>query len=117
MLGHGPHVPRGMEIYRGRLIAYSLGNFATYYGIRVTGDNGLAPLLVATLAADGSLVSGRIHSFRQQRPSGPLPDATDEAYSLIRRLSESDFPESAPAFRADGTFWPRSAAAQSSGPG
>ena len=28
--GHGPHVLRGMEWYRGRLIAYSLGNFAGY---------------------------------------------------------------------------------------
>src|SRR5437763_3337065 len=30
VVGSGPHVMRGMEIYRGRLIAYSLGNFAGY---------------------------------------------------------------------------------------
>ena len=30
VIGHGPHVLRGMEWYRGRLIAYSLGNFAGY---------------------------------------------------------------------------------------
>ncbi|MCU0702235.1 MAG: CapA family protein, partial [Myxococcaceae bacterium] len=30
VIGHGPHVLRGMEVYQGRLIAYSLGNFATY---------------------------------------------------------------------------------------
>ena len=30
VLGHGPHVLRGMEIYKDRLIAYSMGNFATY---------------------------------------------------------------------------------------
>ena len=29
VIGHGPHVPRAMELYRDRLIAYSLGNFAT----------------------------------------------------------------------------------------
>ena len=29
VLGHGPHVLRGMEIYKDRLVAYSLGNFAT----------------------------------------------------------------------------------------
>ena len=28
IFGHGPHVLRGMEFYKGRLIAYSLGNFA-----------------------------------------------------------------------------------------
>src|SRR6185312_15974218 len=31
VLGSGPHVLRGMEIYRRRLIAYSLGNFAGYH--------------------------------------------------------------------------------------
>ena len=30
VIGSGPHVLRGMEWYRGRLIAYSLGNFAGY---------------------------------------------------------------------------------------
>ena len=28
IVGHGPHVLRAMEFYKGRLIAYSLGNFA-----------------------------------------------------------------------------------------
>ena len=28
VVGHGPHVMRAMEFYKGRLIAYSLGNFA-----------------------------------------------------------------------------------------
>jgi poly-gamma-glutamate capsule biosynthesis protein CapA/YwtB (metallophosphatase superfamily) len=27
VIGHGPHVPRAVEVYRGRFIAYSLGNF------------------------------------------------------------------------------------------
>ena len=35
VVGHGPHVLRGIELYKDRLIAYSLGNFATYYGISV----------------------------------------------------------------------------------
>src|SRR5262249_40159603 len=29
VLGSGPHVVRAMEVYKGKLIAYSLGNFAT----------------------------------------------------------------------------------------
>jgi poly-gamma-glutamate capsule biosynthesis protein CapA/YwtB (metallophosphatase superfamily) len=37
VVGHGPHVVRGMEVYRGRLIAYSLGTFASYGGINVRG--------------------------------------------------------------------------------
>ncbi|MGB5588409.1 MAG: CapA family protein [Gammaproteobacteria bacterium] len=107
VIGHGPHVPRGMEIFQGRLIAYSLGNFATYYGIRVTGDNGLAPLLMVELAADGSLISGRIQSFRQRRPAGPVVDPAQEAAQVIEALSLSNFPASAPGFGEDGSFQPR----------
>ena len=53
VLGHGPHVVRPMEIYRDRLIAYSLGNFATYYGISVEGIRGIAPILLCTLDDEG----------------------------------------------------------------
>jgi hypothetical protein len=106
VLGHGPHVPRGIEIHQGRLIAYSLGNFATYYGIRVTGDNGLAPLLVATLDGDGTFVEGRIESYRQRRPRGPVADSSREAFRLIRQLSEEDFPDTAPQFLDDGRLLP-----------
>jgi len=117
VIGHGPHVPRALEIYRGRLIAYSLGNFATYYGIRVTGDNGLAPLLLAELDAGGRFLGGTVHSFRQKRPGGPAADASEEVFRLIRRLSQEDFPETAPAFLDDGRIEPRpEAAAQSSVP-
>ena len=49
VFGHGPHVVRGMERYKERLIAYSLGNFATYYGISVADIKGVAPILLATL--------------------------------------------------------------------
>jgi len=107
VIGHGPHVPRGMEVYQGRLIAYSLGNFATYYGIRVTGDNGLAPLLVAQLGADGALIGGHIYSFRQRRPRGPVADSSGEAARVIQRLSLNDFPDSAPEFDGEGGFRPR----------
>ncbi len=92
VLGHGPHVPRALELYRGRLIAYSLGNFCTYYGISVTGLKGLAPVLQATMTDTGEFVQGRIISARQQRPLGPMPDASNEAARLIKRLTEEDFP-------------------------
>lgn len=100
VLGHGPHVPRGLELYRDRLIAYSLGNFVTYFGISVAGLKGIAPLLTADLDDDGRFLGGRIGSFRQQRPSGPLPDADGEAFALMRRLSTEDFPDSPLRFTA-----------------
>ncbi|MDR2611819.1 MAG: CapA family protein [Deltaproteobacteria bacterium] len=88
VIGHGPHVPRGAELYKGRLVAYSLGNFATASGINVKGASGLAPLLLAEIAPDGSTGSYEFVSFRQQANRGPRLDPRNEAAETIRRLSE-----------------------------
>ena len=93
VLGHGPHVPRALELYQGRLIAYSLGNFCTYYGISVSGLKGLAPVLEITITGNGEFVDGRIVSARQQRPSGPQPDDLHEAARLMNTLTRVDFPD------------------------
>src|SRR5215204_697928 len=54
VLGHGPHVLRGMEIYKDRLIAYSLGNFATYGWFSLKAETSLTAILKARLASDGT---------------------------------------------------------------
>jgi len=102
VLGSGPHVPRALELYRGRLVAYSLGNFCTYWGIKVAGPNGLAPILTVRLAPDGRFVGGRIVSARQVRPAGPRPDPKRRAARLMAELTREDFPHTALAFQADG---------------
>lgn len=93
VIGHGPHVPRALELYHDRLIAYSLGNFATYWGIKVSGLNGVAPILTATLDRDGRFVTGKLTSARQLRPAGPLPDKAGTAVSVMRELTLADFPD------------------------
>lgn len=104
VLGHGPHVPRAMELYRDRLVAYSLGNFATYYGVSVAGYAGLAPLLVVEIAPDGRFVRGRIHSAEQLRPGGPVWDAQQRAFGLIQELTERAFGATLFEFGANGRF-------------
>ncbi len=113
VIGHGPHVPRGLEIHGERLIAYSLGNFATYYGIRVTEEKGLAPLLVVNMDAQGRFTGGRVHSFRQLRPRGPVADPKQEAADLMEQLSGADFPMTGPVFLDDGVIAPRAGSAAS----
>lgn len=93
VLGHGPHVVRPMELYRDRLIAYSLGNFATYYGISVEGIRGIAPILLCTLDDDGRFVAGRIESTTQIRPAGPSPDPLQTAMVMVRTLTLAAFPD------------------------
>jgi hypothetical protein len=94
VIGHGPHVPRAMELYKSRLIAYSLGNFCTYAKFNLKGVSGLAPLLTYTLNGKGAFVEGRIHSFKQIGEGGPIPDETNASAKLIKELSITDFPES-----------------------
>jgi hypothetical protein len=106
VLGHGPHVVRGMEVYRGRLVAYSLGNFATYGGFNLNGPNGLSLVLEARLARDGTFLGGRIHPARQDRPGGPKLDPTGAVIPVVRQLSTEDFGPTAVRVGADGTLEP-----------
>lgn len=106
VLGHGPHVVRAMEYYKERLIAYSLGNFATYYGISVEGNRGIAPILVTTLDREGRFIEGQIHSTIQIRPGGPVPDDEQRALKLIEQLSKQDFGSPGIKFHPDGRIVP-----------
>lgn len=91
VLGHGPHVPRAIERYRDRLVAYSLGNFATYQGFSIVEAKGIAPILIAELGGDGRFIGGRLISTTQQRPGGTQVDPTHAAARLIRSLTIEDF--------------------------
>ncbi len=106
VIGHGPHVVRAVERYKDRLIAYSLGNFATYYGISVAGIKGIAPILMATLDGEGRFVEGEIISTVQIRPDGPSIDIRQRALNLMRDLSLEDFGEPGLRFEPDGKLTP-----------
>ncbi len=106
VFGHGPHVVRGMERYRERLIAYSLGNFATYYGISVTGSKGVAPILLARIDELGRFIDGKVISTRQVRPGGPIVDPERTALKELRELSRRDLVEPGLVFHDDGRILP-----------
>ncbi|MEP0368238.1 MAG: CapA family protein [Cyclobacteriaceae bacterium] len=93
ILGHGPHVPRGLEVYKKRMIAYSLGNFCTYGRFNLKGANAIAPLLMTHVNSEGEFLSGEIISFRQTYSQGPIFDTNGGAARSIKKLSEEDFPE------------------------
>jgi len=102
VIGHGPHVARPMELYHDRLIAYSLGNFATYYGISVEGIRGIAPILLCTLDDQGRFVSGHIESTTQLRPAGPSLDPQQTVIEMLRTLTLAAFPEGLLDISGDG---------------
>ncbi|NNE65192.1 MAG: CapA family protein [Pyrinomonadaceae bacterium] len=104
VIGHGPHVLRGMEFYKGRLIAYSLGNFATYGWFKLIGPTRLTAILEVELDGTGSFVSGKVHSGKQIDWGVPALDKSGEAIRKIRTLSNKDFGLNAPLISQDGTF-------------
>ncbi len=107
VIGHGPHVPRAVEVYAGRFIAYSLGNFWTYGGFNLRGPNGLAPVVDLRLAPDGRLIAARIHSARQHGRGGPALDPGAGALRLVAELTANDLPEAGLVFADDGSLsWP-----------
>jgi poly-gamma-glutamate capsule biosynthesis protein CapA/YwtB (metallophosphatase superfamily) len=103
VLGHGPHVMRGMEMYKDRLIVYSMGNFATYGWFQLAAETAISEILEIKLAADGKFISGKINPAKQEGRGGPQLDPSKAAIPLLRNLSNTDFPGTAVKIADDGT--------------
>ena len=93
VFGHGPHVTRALELYRDRLICYSLGNFATYRRFNLSGPNGIAPIVMVDVDSNGIFLSGEVVAVIQPGQGGPRPDPSRRAIHTIKALSEADFPD------------------------
>ncbi len=91
VLGSGPHVIRGMERYRGRLIAHSLGNFAGWDNFGISGTLGLSGLLTVKLDSTGHIQSGRWLSLVLADPGVPVLDSNHTSARLADDLSDADF--------------------------
>ena len=104
VLGHGPHVLRAMEVYKDRLIAYSLGNFATYGRFTLKGPNGLGVVLEATMAANGRFLGGLLVPTRQEGAGTVVLDPSLAGIDMVRMLSNEDFPESGVQVAQDGSI-------------
>ncbi|QQR44588.1 CapA family protein [Myxococcus xanthus] len=103
VIGHGPHVVRGMEFYKGRLIAYSLGNFATYGRFNLRGPQGLGMVLEVELNRDGDFTAGRILPTKQVDRGIAVPDPKGAVIKAVRDLTADDFPETGARISDDGT--------------
>ncbi len=102
VLGSGPHVVRGMESYRGRLIAYSVGNFCGYKTFGQNATTSITSVLDLTLRGDGTFVAGTIVPTQLLDPGYAAPDPSERAITLIRSLSKADFGKRAPTIGSAG---------------
>jgi poly-gamma-glutamate capsule biosynthesis protein CapA/YwtB (metallophosphatase superfamily) len=102
VFGHGPHVTRAIDLYKGRFIAYSLGNFATYGRFNLKGEAGIAPIMKVFLDTEGKFIKARIIATRQIGEGIPVLDASGEVIQKIQELTRADFPGSGLKISDDG---------------
>jgi hypothetical protein len=108
VIGHGPHVLRGMQFYRGKLIAYSLGNFAGA-GKTLSSDGVLkyAGILHVSLTRDGGWAGGSFLSTYLDPAGVPTRDTANErGRALVAKLSADDFGDTAAKIGPDGSISP-----------
>ncbi|HEY9829288.1 MAG TPA: CapA family protein [Stenomitos sp.] len=102
ILGHSPHVPRAMELYKGKLIAYSLGNFMGYRTLSTQSELAYSLILEVELNHKGDFVSGNIIPVHLNRQGIPYPDRQSRSIKLIRQLTQLDFPKTALTIKSNG---------------
>jgi poly-gamma-glutamate capsule biosynthesis protein CapA/YwtB (metallophosphatase superfamily) len=108
VVGHSPHVLRAMEFYRGKLIAYSLGNFAGG-GHTLSNQGALryGGILRVTLGSDGSYAGGQFRSTYLNGAGLPTRDTADEqGRKLVAQLTAADFGDTGATIGDDGSISP-----------
>jgi Bacterial capsule synthesis protein PGA_cap len=104
VIASGPHVLRGMQFYKGHLIAYSLGNFAGYSNFATDGDLDLSVILHVTLSATGRFQSARIYPIEFTGSGRPVPGGG--AVAFVAGLGSADFGSSAARILPSGVIDP-----------
>lgn len=103
VIGHGPHVLRGIDEYKDKLIIYSLGNFLTHGNVNIRDVRGNSAIMDVELdLTTGNLVNATIIPTKQVGRGIAAFDPKGKAIELIKRLSSDDFPDSELVISADG---------------
>lgn len=108
ILGHGPHVPRAIERYGNKLIAYSLGNFVGYGGLSSATEMGYSLILEVQMDRLGNFITGQIIPVHIDGEGIPKLDRQFRTVKLVDRLNRSDFPQTPLTITPQGLLQPRS---------
>jgi len=106
VIGHGPHVLRGFEWYRERLVAYSLGNFSSHRNLALGGASGIGGILQVSLDGNGGWRAGRLVPLRLVGTGTPQVDSDGTAVEAVRALTRADFGAHAVRVDRDGVLGP-----------
>jgi hypothetical protein len=102
VIASGPHVLRGMEFYRGHLIAYSLGNFANFHNFGGGGLLSDSAILHVRLSPTGKFQTARLIPVRLDGEGHP--SIGGPSIGVVRGLSKSDFGSQAPLIGRHGVI-------------
>lgn len=88
VIGSGPHILRGFELYKGKLIAYSLGNFVASGGLSNKGELSLSCILQCNYDLNSdNFISGKIIPI-ELSTKNPRLDPNKNSISFIRFLTK-----------------------------
>ena len=107
VLGSGPHVLRGIECYRHAVIAYSLGNFASWHTLGLGGVTSLSGVLKIQVGGDGTFMGGQLFPIHMVGAGQPQRDKSRASIKLVRKLSSEDFGKRACPLSKTGVLTPR----------
>jgi hypothetical protein len=91
VLGHGPHVIRGLDVYKDRMIVYSMGNFATYGWFVLANETAQTAIFDITLRSDGSFEKGKIFPYILKDKGVPVPDESKKSIQQVQKLNKLNF--------------------------
>ncbi len=98
VLGSGPHVLRGIELYQGKPIAYSLGNFLGSEKLITKGVLATSGILKLTFDENKKFLDGEIVPVLLAKNGIPTIDTANTAVAFIANLSQKNFGEAGAIF-------------------
>lgn len=106
VVARGPSEVKGLEWYRGRLIAYELGDGTHDGGDETSAAGGVAGALRVTLSPAGSWIDGRVLSLDGDGVAAPEAETVDSAFKLLRAQSRAHFGTNAVRVERSGSLRP-----------
>lgn len=112
IMGHGPHVMRGIEIYKNKIIAYSLGNFLTYGNFSLQGKTSYGGLLSIEIEKNGDFFHGKFIGTQQLKSSMPAKwnegvaiETSRDSMLWLKKISNENFRNTSIKFDNEGNLY------------
>lgn len=86
VFGHGPHVVRPYEVYKGQPIFFSLGNFVGFGSLSKAGKLGSSIVAEVRLSPEGRFMGAGIIPLKMDDLGIPSPDYSAKTLSLLDSL-------------------------------